>query len=636
MRLTFNGGRGAPASRRARLWLPLGMLIGTLLLGGKAGAAADEAALPSDIAGLDRQLAELFKAGAVPGASVVLIENGQITFEKGYGFADVAKQVPATAATPFRAGSIAKGLTAIGVMALVERGRLALDAPLHTMAPEIPFTNPWEQTNPVRLVHLLEHTTGWPDISTRVLSKSEATWSTLQGIEFSSTGFTSQWKPGTFPVYNNAGPAVAGYAIEKVTGQTFDDYMRAAILVPMGMRGADFSLTPALASSMAKSYGSDGAPTPYQHIVLKPAGSLVVSAHELAQLARFYVGRGSVDGRQLLTPESVARIERAESNLGAKFGFGNGYGLGNTPIADSGITFRGHNGSIDSFTSVLGYTLRNGSGYVLMANGGEGVDFASPAAHLIQRWLTRGLPLDPPATVPLSPAELQKYAGFYRSITPPSDLLRPYAEVLGLSRVVAGQGKLLVGGKDFLPTGPHSFRRADRSEATVAFVEQDGAVFKINTTSAQRKVTLWHVAGLWLLGVILVLALLVGIVMLIPWVLAYRRGRLASKGGLCFRLLPLAAVAALVATLALPLLALSGSGGTAVQQLASIGPYSVLILACSVLYPLLALTGVVSTVRNHAAPRWIRAYVGLSSLALASIATYAAAIAWLPLRTWAL
>ncbi|WP_229423486.1 hypothetical protein [Massilia frigida] len=101
-------------------------------------------------------------------------------------------------------------------------------------------------------------------------------------------------------------------------------------------------------------------------------------------MARFYIGRGSVDGQRILTPESVARIERAESNLGATFGFSNAYGLGNTPMADSGITFRGHNGSIDSFTSVLGYTLRNGSGYVLMANGGEGVDFAGPAAHLIQ------------------------------------------------------------------------------------------------------------------------------------------------------------------------------------------------------------------------------------------------------------
>ncbi len=619
-----------------RFWLRFGMLIGALVLGASGHAADKEATPPGSIDDLDRQLAELFKAGKVPGASVVLIENGQITFEKGYGFADVAKQIPATAQTPFRAGSISKGLTAIGVMALVERGRLELDAPLHSIAPEIHFSNPWEQTDPVRLVHLLEHTTGWPDISTRVLSKDEAAWSTLQGILFTSPEFTSRWRPGMFPVYNNAGPAVAGYAMEKVTGQAFEDYMRATVLVPMGMRGADFSLTPALAASIAKSYGPDGTPTPYQNIVLKPAGSLVVSAHELAQLARFYIGRGSLDGRQILRPESVARIEHAESNLAAKFGFGNGYGLGNTPIADSGITFRGHDGSIDSFTSVLGYTMRNGSGYVLMANGGEGVDFGAPAAHLIQAWLTRGLPLNPPPTVPLSDAEMQKYAGFYRTITPSNDLMRPYAAMFGVSRVAVKQGKLVVGGKDFLSTGQHGFRRFDRSEATVAFVEQDGQVFKINATSAQQKVGLWYMVGLWLLGAILVLGLLVGFVLLIPWLIACQRGRLAGRGGLHFRLLPLVAIAAFAVTLALPLLAISNSGSTSVQQLAGIGCYSLLVLACSGLYPLLALTGMVSTVRNRAAPPLVRAYVGLSSLALAAVAVYAATIGWLPLRTWAL
>jgi hypothetical protein len=108
--------------------------------------------------------------------------------------------------------------------------------------------------------------------------------------------------------------------------------------------------------------------------------------------------------------------------------------------------------------------------------------------------------------------------------------------------------------------------------------------------------------GLWLLGAILVLGPLVGSVMLIPRVIAYRRGRLADKACLYFRLLPLVAIAPLAATLALPLLALSNSGSTSVQQLANIGPYSLLILFCSVLYPLLALTGMVSTVRNQAAP----------------------------------
>ncbi len=583
--------------------------------------------------GAKSPLAALFKEAAIPGASVALIENGKIVFEKSYGYADVEKKIPATKDTPFRAGSISKGITSIAFMTLVEQGRLALDTPLHQIAPEITFNNRWETTNPIRLVHLLEHTTGWPDISTQVLTKDEAGWSTRQGVEFASAGFTSRWQPGMFSVYNNAGPAVVGYVMEKVTGKTFDAYVRQSVLRPMGMAEADFSLTPALASHIAKSYAQNGQATPYQHIVLKPAGSLNASVHELAQLARFYIGRGTVDGQQILRPESVARIERAESNLGAKFGFFNAYGLGNTPIADSGITFHGHNGSIDSFTSVLGYTQRNGSGYVLMANGGEGVDFAGPAAHLIQSWLTRGLKLEPPPAVEVSEAQLKKYAGYYRTITPSNDLLRPYAEIFGWSHVSATAGKLVVGGKDFLATGQHSFRRADRSEATLGFVEQAGEVFKINAISAQQKEPLWRIAARGLVAISILISLVMGIVMLIPWALAWRKGRFIGERYSYFRLLPLAGGVTLIVTLALPLMAYM-SDSTSVHQLANIGPYSLVIFACSMLYPLLALAGLLLAFKTQAAPRFIRAYVGFSSLGLICFAAYAATIGWLPLRTW--
>src|SRR6185312_11564598 len=160
-------------------------------------AQADDAKAPATVQQLDRQLADLIKQGKIPGASFALIENGQVTFAKGYGYADVAKNIPATADTPFRAGSISKSFTSIAIMTLVEQHKLALDDKLADIAPEVHFVNPWEKTNPVRLVNLLEHTTGWPDISTRVLSKDEKSWSILKGVQFTEAEFVSRWKPGT-------------------------------------------------------------------------------------------------------------------------------------------------------------------------------------------------------------------------------------------------------------------------------------------------------------------------------------------------------------------------------------------------------------------------------------------------------
>ena len=599
-----------------------------------SAASPPPAPTPRTIDDLDHQLAAIFKKNRIPGVTLAIIEHGQLTFAKGYGYADLARKIPATPDTPFRAGSISKAITSIAVMTLVERGKLSLDAPISQVAPQVRFDNPWERTDPVRLAHVLEHTTGWPDIGPRVLAKDNRNWSNLQGVQFASPGFVSRWKPGYFTSYDNAGPPVAAIAVERASGQDFDSYARQAVLRPLGMATADFDLTPDLAARIARSYTPDGVVTPYQYIVLKPAGSLNVSARELAQLVRFYIGRGTVDGRQILTPDSVSRIEHGQTNLGARFGFTDAYGLGNAPLPDSGITFHGHNGGIDSFTSVLGYTLRNGSGYVLMANGGGGVDFGEPAAHLIQAYLTRDLPLDPSPTVTLSPAALKSYAGFYRPITPPNNLLIPYAQTFLFSVVKAGADRLVVNGQDWLPVGAHSFRRADRETASLAFVEDGGHVYKIGAFGAAMKESLWRIIAIFGVAILVLSGAAFGVMTLVPWLASQARGRLATRGGLTLRLIPLIGAAAVIANFILPMKAISAPGIAGLQQLANVGPYSLTILACSLLYPLCGVIGLALAVRGRGAGWLSRCYAGLTSAALLCITGYAIAIGWFAMRTW--
>jgi CubicO group peptidase (beta-lactamase class C family) len=586
----------------------LGLTVAALLVA--RPACADETRPPVNIQQLDRRLGEIFHAGKIPGASVAIIENGTITFAKGYGYADVAKKIPATADTPFRAGSISKAFTAIAVMQMVEQHKLSLDAKLADIAPEVHFVNPWEKTSPVRLVNLLEHTTGWPDISTRVLTKDEKNWSVLQGVQFASTEFVSRWAPGRFTVYNNAGPAVAAIALEKASGTPFDVYMREAVLRPMGMPSADFELTPDIAARISKSYAPDGSESPYENIVLRPAGSLNVSARELAQLVRFYLFKGSLDGRLILSPQSVARIERSESNLGSSVGYVYGYALANAIFPDSGPTFRGHNGSIDSFTSVMGYNRRSHCGYVLMANGGEGVDFATPVAHLVQAYLTRNLTMSPPPTAYVNP------------------------ETLNIAHVAAVNGRLIVSGTDFLPVSAHLFRRYDREDPSLAFVDDGGRVYKIGAFNAAMKEPLWLMASIFLVGAVCALGAVIGIVMVIPWIYFAARGRLSDRGGLMMRLAPLAATVALGITLALPLMVLTSASEGAVRWLAEIGPYSVTILVCSLLFPIFALAGLVLAVRNTGARMIVRGYVGIACIGLLAVSIYLASVGWIPMQSW--
>ncbi|HEY3638407.1 MAG TPA: serine hydrolase domain-containing protein [Rhizomicrobium sp.] len=602
-------------------------------------ASAAAPAPAKSVAELDARLGAAFKDAHIPGASVALVQAGHVTFAKGYGYADLARHISATADTPFRAGSISKSFTSIGIMTLVERHKLSLDEKLTDFAPDVHFTNAWEQTNPVRLANLLEHTTGWPDISTRVLARDEKSWSVLQGVQFSSSEFVSRWAPGRFMVYDNAGPAVATLAMERASGKTFDQYMRDAVLRPMGMATADFDLPPDLAQRISRSYAPDGTITPYQYIVLKPAGSLNVSARELAQLVRFYLANGTVDNAHILSPQSIARIERSETNLASQNGFTYGYGLGNAIFPNTGISFRGHNGQIDSFTSVYGYNRRCDCGYVLMANGGTGVDFGTPAAQAVQDYLTRGLAAQPKPIVHLDQAALDRWTGFYRVNTPPNALLRPYVEILNTFRVTAQNGKItlsgLNGSHEYYPVSEHLFRRSEYENPTLAFVEDGGEAYKIGAfTGGAVREPAWLVAAEALVATTCLLGAIAGLLMLLPWLYFAARRRLADRGGLLMRIAPLLSTVALCTMMILPLMVVTGSNTSALHQLADVGPYSVTILAGSILFPMLALTGLVLAIRHANARAIVRAYVMINSAALLVAAAYLFSIGWIPMQPW--
>jgi hypothetical protein len=374
--------------------------------------------------------------------------------------------------------------------------------------------------------------------------------------------------------------------------------------------------------------------------VLKPAGSLNVSARELAQLVRFFLADGTLDGRRILSPESVARIERSETNLASKDGFIYGYGLGNAIFPDSGPTFRGHNGQIDSFTAVYGYNRRSNSGYVVMANGGAGgdADFGSPIAHLIQSYLTRRIVMQPRPIVRLEPATLDRYTGFYRVNTPPNAMLQPYVEILSTIYVTGENDKITLqgigGGSEYFPVSDHLFRRLDREDPGIAFVEDGGDIYRLNSFSAAVREPVWIVAGEVLVSAVLLLGAIVGIIMLIPWLYFAGRGRLAERGGLFMRVAPLASTVMLGALLAMPLMVIQGSNTSALHQLSDVGPYSLTILAASILFPLLALAGLVLAVRNADARGVVRGYVVVNSLALVIVAAYLAAIGWIPMQSW--
>ena len=203
-------------------------------------AGKDEKPKPSQsIDELRQQIEKILKDTHTNGMSIAIVHKNGPEWVTGLGMADLAGNRSATADTLFRIGSTSKAFVSLSILMLVDQGKLSLDDPLHTLAPEVWFDNPWESNDPVRVVNLLEHTTGWDDLHLREYAKQAPdSMSLREGLDYDHHSRTSRWRPGTRMAYCNEGPAVAAYVVEKITGQRFEDFVQQNLFNPMGMKTA--------------------------------------------------------------------------------------------------------------------------------------------------------------------------------------------------------------------------------------------------------------------------------------------------------------------------------------------------------------------------------------------------------------
>ena len=232
-------------------------------------------------------------------------------------------------------------------------------------------------------------------------------------------------------------------------------------------------------------------------------------------------------------------------------------------------------------------------------------------------------------------SELNDYAGVYRTITPPNNLLRPIVDLATFTQVDAGEGKLVISGKDWFATGAHTFRRADREEATLAFVKEGDSVYKISAFASQQRIPLPVLAAIAAVAAILTLGLVIGVVMTPVWLVSAIRGRLGERGGLLMRELPLLAYLSFFTMMGLVTYAVLGSG-TSAWTLLEYGTFSQAIFVASIAFPVFAALGLLAALRGGGAGTFVRLHLGLTSLALLAVAAYLASIGWVGVQTWAM
>src|SRR5262245_8704319 len=170
--------------------------------------------------------------GDVAGAVVVVVKDGQILAQKGYGYADVAAHKPVDPETTlFRTGSVSKLTTWTSVMQLVEQGKLDLDADVNGY---LDFKIPPREGKPITLRNIMTHTPGFEERIKSLIIPEGQQFDPLD-IYLKAWVPTRIFAPGTTPAYSNYATAVAGYIVARVSGQSYDDYVDQHILAPLGM-----------------------------------------------------------------------------------------------------------------------------------------------------------------------------------------------------------------------------------------------------------------------------------------------------------------------------------------------------------------------------------------------------------------
>ena len=376
---------------------------------------------------LQQEIKKIQKSANIPALGVVLIDNGEPVWINSLGKANVAENTMVDEHSLFRIGSISKMFIGLAVLKLVEEGKLNLNDKVRDLAPEISFENKWQATNPVLLVHLLEHTSGWGEMTLAEFAHTPTSPIALKvALMQYPQNRKSRWPAGTRQAYSNIGAAVASYIVQKTTGMIYEDYITKNFFLPLRMTNSTY-FKPENNKVITTTY-IHGEAQKYQPIIYRSEGALNASPAEMANLLQFFIQQGTFSGKNLISSNSLQRMQTPKTTLGSAQGITAGYGLTNysSGFGEYNTAFHGHDGSIEGAMATLAYVPALNSGYVVMSSGGGGAMYE--IVKLIKAYLLRSVKPYNPISTDL-PSGFKQINGYYKKINPQNNLQEAFNDL---------------------------------------------------------------------------------------------------------------------------------------------------------------------------------------------------------------
>ena len=313
---------------------------------------------------LDALMTKVAQADVFSGA-VLLAKDGQVIYKKAAGMANKDFNVPNRIDTKFNLGSMNKMFTSVSIAQLVERGKLSFDDPLSKFLPDFPDK---ESAQKIKIKHLLTHTAGLGSYFNQKFDESSrARFRTVNDMMELAKDEKLQFEPGSRWQYSNTGMLVLGAVIEKVTGQSYFDYVRENIYKVAGMTNSDCyeldRVNTNLAVGYEKEYTDNGIQfrnNIFMHVMRGgPAGGGYSTVEDLLKFAT------ALRAHKLVGESYVKLLLSAKPELNSPR-----YGFGFSIDSDNQVV--GHSGGFPGISSNLDMFLRSGYTAIVMSNYGNG------------------------------------------------------------------------------------------------------------------------------------------------------------------------------------------------------------------------------------------------------------------------
>lgn len=584
---------------------------------------------------IDNQVDSLLQARKIEGLQLIIVSSDRILWEGNYGN-HPKKESPVEQSTLYLLNALTESFTALCILNLVNEQKFSLDDQLKDIAPEISFSNKWEAKHPIKVRHLISHTTGWlkGHFFHFLLDREQQSLKDIL-INYPDSR-VAQYPPGQLYSHTNDGPAVAGYLIEKFSGMAFEDYVKKTILKPAGMKYSTFDHR---ASNLAIQKDS---PPIYPRFTENPSDGLISNARDMGRFLRLLLNDGRLDSVQIFEPSLIQALKASKNTLldQALGEAQDGYGLyrmqhGVYDVLDA-------KGSDIQFTAQLALIPQQDIAFFFAISGQEADRFA------LRDLLLKSLLPSPNTEASFKPFQNEAWLGFYKPIGYSYKFLRFLENLLSYKKIekrgdafffvdmLGGEGQRLV-------TDDQGINRLLYNDFSIKHIQTTDAlgrrVLLNQFGESYQKVSSQQAWGMVLLSFFCLLGLVsVPLVILIRFFLKYLfKKELKMLTSLRYYFLAFLSLISIGLTTLISVDSASIMGQIeALKQLASISAYSISLFTLSSLFGIFGVIGIIFTFKSlkRIKSKLMKAYIIYLGIVFFLMITYLAYFGMIGFRGW--